>query len=116
MKLGFLLRTGPYTSQNSDTIYELCRRALAKGHECSVFLYEDGVYQVDRDIKAPQERNIAERWAELIEHGARVVACGVCAQFRGQAKDDVLPGVKRAGLASLVKMVAECDRFVSFGF
>jgi sulfur relay (sulfurtransferase) complex TusBCD TusD component (DsrE family) len=113
---GFLLRTGPYTSQNADSIYELCRRALARGDDCKVFLYEDGVYQVDRDIKSPQERNIAERWAELIEKGVEVVSCGVCTQFRGQTKDEVLPGVRRAGLASLVKIVTECDRFISFGF
>ncbi len=116
MTFGFLLRTGPYTSQNCDTVYELCRRALDRGDGCKVFLYEDGVYQVDADIKAPNERNIAERWAELIAGGADVVACGLCTQFRGQAKADALPGVKRAGLASLVKMINECDRFVSFGF
>jgi len=116
MHVGFLVRTGPYTSQNIDTVYELSRRLLKKGHGVSLFLYEDGVINIDKDIQSPQERNIKDRMAELIEKGAVIRACGTCAKFRGQTTGDIIEGAKLTGLAALVEFINRCDRFISFGF
>ncbi|MCJ7618131.1 MAG: DsrE family protein [Desulfobacterales bacterium] len=116
MKMGFLVRTGPYTSENVDTFYELSKRFLKKGHQVMVFLYEDGVVNVDRDIKSPQERNIAERMKELGNMGAEIRLCGTCAKFRGQTKADIIDEAKHAGIAYFVGLIKACDRFLSFGF
>jgi len=116
MTVGFMLRTGPYTSQNVDTVYHLVKRLLAKGHEVKMFLYEDGTINIMKEIKSPQERNIAEMMAELADAGVAIQACGTCAKFRGVKKADILEGTKLGGMAVLAKFAKACDRFLSFGF
>jgi sulfur relay (sulfurtransferase) complex TusBCD TusD component (DsrE family) len=116
MTVGFLLRTGPYTSQNIDTCYHLAKRFLAKGHAVKMFLYEDGLLALNKDIKSPQERNLAEMMAELASLGAEIKGCGTCAAFRGLKKDQVIEGAKLGGMAVLVSYVGTCDRFLAFGF
>lgn len=116
MTIGFLLRTGPYTSQNVDTCYHLAKRFLAKGHGVRMFLYEDGVFNLDKEIRSPQERNLAEMMAELAQAGAEIKACGTCAKFRGLKRADIIEGTKLAGMVVFSNYVKECDRFLSFGF
>jgi sulfur relay (sulfurtransferase) complex TusBCD TusD component (DsrE family) len=116
MTIGFLLRTGPYTSQNVDTCYHLAKRFLAKGHEVKMFLYEDGVFNLAKEIRSPQERNLAEMMVELASLGAEIQGCGTCAAFRGLKKQDVIEGSKLGGMVVLANYVNSCDRFLSFGF
>ena len=116
MKLKFMVRTGPYSYQNIDTVYHLAKRGLKRGHEVFIFLYEDGTLNADSDIKSLEERNIADRIRELLSLGARIGLCGTCAKFRGQNKSDVVEGVKFGGLAVLVREMPECDRFLTFGY
>jgi len=116
MKIGFLVRTGPYTSQNVDTLYEVAKRAIKKGHEVKIFLYEDGVFNMNKDIKSPQERNIADRMRELLELGAEIKGCGTCAKFRGFTRNNLIEGSKLAGMAYFVEILNTVDRFLSLGF
>jgi sulfur relay (sulfurtransferase) complex TusBCD TusD component (DsrE family) len=116
MTVGFLLRTGPYTSQNIDTVYHLAKKLLSKGNGVKLFLYEDGLIALNKNIKSPQERNLAEMMAELASLGADVKGCGTCASFRGLKKDDIIEGAKLGGMAVLVNYIGECDRFLGFGF
>lgn len=116
MHIGFLIRTGPYTSQNIDTFYEMAKSLLKKGHKVSTFLYEDGVINIDKDIKSPQERNIKDRMVELAGMGVTFRVCGTCAKFRGQTKDDIVPETKHGGMAVLVEFINTTDRFISLGF
>lgn len=116
MTIGFLLRTGPYTSQNVDTCYHLAKRFLAKGHGVRMFLYEDGVFNLAKEIQSPQERNLAGMMAELVRKGAKIRGCGTCAKFRGLKMADVIEGTKLAGIVVFSNYLKECDRFLSFGF
>lgn len=116
MTVGFLLRTGPYTSQNIDTVYHLGKSLLNKGHALKLFLYEDGLMALNKDIKSPQERNLAEMMNELASLGAEIRGCGTCASFRGLKKDQIIEGAKLGGMAVLVGYIGACDRFLSFGF
>lgn len=116
MTIGFILRTGPYTSQNVDTCYHLARRFLAKGHAVRMFLYEDGVFNLAKEIQSPQERNLAEMLAELVQSGAEIQGCGTCAKFRGVKKRDIIEGSKLGGMVVLANYAMTCDRFLSFGF
>ena len=116
MRIGFVERTGPYSSQNIDTVYELSKRAIAKGHQVDIFLYEDGTINLNKNIKSPGERNIADRMIELIGMGVKVSGCGLCAKFRGIGKDVAIDGTKIAGMAVLASMVENCDRIITFSF
>ncbi len=116
MKIGILILTGPYQHQASDTAYLFTKAALKKGHEITgIFLYTDGVNNINGNIVPPGERNIAKRFSELGAQGIKVVACAACSKFRGLTKDVVIENTKIAGLGKLVDIIEESDRFITFG-
>ena len=114
-RIGFLVTAGPYSFQSIDTMYHLARAAMHKGYGVSVFLYMDGVIAVNKNIVSPGERSITEMIGELTEKGARVVACGDCAQFRGMRRNDVILNARMTGIATLGEMMDECERFITLG-
>jgi tRNA 2-thiouridine synthesizing protein D len=118
MRFGILVSEGPYTHQASDTAWQFCRAALAKGHEIQrVFFYHDGVYNATRLTEPPQDdRNVVNRWSTLkAEHNVDLVVC-VAAALRRGIKDEVLaPGFRISGLGQLVDSGIKADRLVTFG-
>jgi len=47
VKIGILLKEGPYNHQASDTAYKFAEAAIKKGHTIdAVFFYNDGVGNV----------------------------------------------------------------------
>jgi tRNA 2-thiouridine synthesizing protein D len=118
MKLGILVSEGPYTHQASDSAWQFCRAAIAKGHEIHrVFFYHDGVYNATKLTEPPQDdRHIVNRWSALKEqHGVDLVVC-VAAALRRGIKDEVLaPGFRISGLGQLVDSGIKADRMVVFG-
>ncbi|MGD8643348.1 MAG: sulfurtransferase complex subunit TusD, partial [Chromatiales bacterium] len=117
MKFGILINEGPYTHEASDTAYQFCKAALAKGHEIfRVFFYHDGVNNGTRLTVPPQDdRNIQVQWSELAErHNLDLVVCIAAAQRRGildenEAKrqgkdaDNIAPGFRISGLGQLIE-------------
>ena len=84
MKIGVMVQEGPYQHQAADSAYHFIQAARSRGHEISgVFLYMDGVNNVNQFISPPGERNIAKRFDELGAEGIQIVACTACAKFRG---------------------------------
>ena len=116
MTLGIIVRTCPYSNQNLDTVYEISKRALQKGHKVMIFFYEDAVLALNKNIKSPGERNIAERMLELGTLGVTLFACGLCARFRGLPKDSIIDGAKMAGMAVMAKLINESDQIITFNF
>jgi sulfur relay (sulfurtransferase) complex TusBCD TusD component (DsrE family) len=114
-KIGFMVTAGPYSFQNIDTMYYLAHEALNSGYGVNVFLYMDGVIAINKNIKSPGERSIPEMMKELVDKGARIVACGDCAQFRGMRRDGLVEKTRMTGIATLGEMLEECDRFVTLG-
>jgi tRNA 2-thiouridine synthesizing protein D len=115
MKIGIMVRTGPYAQQNIDTALSLLSAAMDMGHQAALFLFEDGVINASSLMRPTGDRNIGERVRELAAKGAEVAICGQCANYRGLQKEHLVEGVKRAGMGQLGQMVATCDRFFSLG-
>ncbi len=118
MKFGILVNEGPYTHQASDSAYQFCKAALAKGHQIHrVFFYHDGVDNATRLTEPPQDdRNIVNRWSKLAqEHSLDLVVC-VAAALRRGIKDEILaPGFRISGLGQLIESGIQSDRMVVFG-
>jgi len=118
MKFGILINEGPYTHQASDSAYQFCKAALAKGHEIHrVFFYHDGVDNATRLTEPPQDdRNIVNRWSKLAaDHGVDLVVC-VAAALRRGIKDEILaPGFRISGLGQLIESGIQADRLLVFG-
>ncbi|MEO0185894.1 MAG: DsrE family protein [candidate division WOR-3 bacterium] len=114
-RIGFIVTAGPYTFEHLDTVYHLSKAAIEKGINVDIFLYLDGVIALNKNIKSPGERHIPSMMKELADLGAKIVACGDCAHFRGLFRENVIEGTKLTGIATLAEIIEECDRFVSFG-
>jgi tRNA 2-thiouridine synthesizing protein D len=116
MKIGVMVLEGPYQHQAADSAYHFVRAALARGHDIvGIFLYTDGVNNVNQFIKPPGERNISQRFNELGEQGIPIVACTACAKFRGMRPNLKVENVRLSGLGSLSEYLQAADRFVTFG-
>jgi tRNA 2-thiouridine synthesizing protein D len=116
MKFGILLLSGPYQTEDVDSMVHFVETALEKGHEIvGIFLYIDGIYNLNSKIKAPGERNLAEELDAFGARGIPVVGCGVCCKFRGVVKADIIEHGKLGGLGALDRYLDECDRFITFG-
>lgn len=119
-KLAIYITSGPYSLQNSDTVYLLAKAALDKGHEV-IGIYEqvDGVYNLNKNITplGEKDRNIAKQLEELAKLGVKIMGCPVCASYRGvQSQDLLVEGATYEGLGAVADLVLECDRFVSIGY
>lgn len=115
MKIGFLVRSMPYTCQNLDTAYHVAQAALDAAHEVRLFLYEDAVVGASAHIKSGSERNMGQRVADLAARGAEVTVCSTCCRFRGLGKEDLVAGAQIGGMGALARMIDECDRVVTLG-
>jgi len=117
MKLTILLLEGPYNHEASDSAWNLIQAAREAGHEIrGVFLYNDGVHNVNAKMDPPQgDRHIANRWSELGEQGVDVVVCIAAAKRRGMVDELLVANSRISGLGQLAKMVIESDRVVVFG-
>lgn len=116
MKIAIMLLEGPYQHEASDSAYNFVKAALARGHEITgIFMYSDGVYNLNKYIRPSAERNIAQRWSKLGAEGVPIVACSACSSFRGINKQIIVNDTKLKGLGALAHFVEDCDRFVTFG-
>ncbi len=116
LKIGVLLLSGPYQTQDADSMLHFVGAAMDKGHEIvGIFLYTDGVYNINGKIKTPGDRNLAEELDAVGARGVPIVACGVCAKFRGLVKVDTIEHGKLGGLGALDGYLDRCDRFITFG-
>ncbi len=113
MKLGLMVTRPPYTYQDIDTLYFLSKAAIAKKHQVKIFLYVDSVIVANKDLKPANQRNLYKKMEELTDLGVEIKICGVCVQFRGIKRDQLLPSGELEGLPGLADMVEECDKFIN---
>jgi len=104
VKIGILLKEGPYNHQAADTAYKFAEAAIKKGHTVdAVFLYNDGVINATNLTDPPQDdRNIAARWSEMAkEHGVEILACIAASKRRGITDDLMIEGAPSLDSAPL---------------
>ena len=113
-----LVFTPPYT-ENIETAISLVEAALEKGHECHIHLIQDGVHSANKNIQCEEmpfvECSYAKRLQELIQKGAIVSLCPVCANYRGLLSEDYIKGVEPRSLSILVEDITESNVIISLG-
>ena len=100
MRLGILLTTSP-ENENTHTAIAISRAAREQGHEVSIFLMYDGVYNIH-----------SKDFIELVNKGVNIAVCALNVEQRKTGRvDGILFGSQydHACIASSV------DRFISFG-
>ncbi|MBI3804996.1 MAG: DsrE family protein [Nitrospirae bacterium] len=111
LTIGFLLTTSP-EHQNSHTVFRLIEALLTAGHQVSLFLMDDGIYNLVR-IESP--KSPAAQLEKLIKEGLTVSLCTQSAEGRGIFEADAIPGIGWLSQHALSRIVARSDRFLSFG-
>ena len=113
-KLGFLLTLGPFQFENWETAANIAEAAQAKGHEVRMFCYLDGIYNPNKNQTFPDMPVMPkDRFAGLVQKGAKIVACGICVRARGQKGEDYIPGVPVGGLPDFAEIIGDVDRLIT---
>jgi len=100
MKLGILLTTSP-ENENTNTVIEISKAAREEGHEVSIFLMYDGVYNVNK-----------KEFTELAGKGIEIAICAFNAEQRNIGKVD---GILFGSQYDHACIASDVDRFLSFG-
>ncbi len=100
MKLGILLTSSP-ENENTSTVISLCRAAREQGHEVSIFLMYDGVYNVNK-----------KEFAALVDSGISIALCAMNAEQRKVGKVD---GILFGSQYDHACIAGGVDRVISFG-
>ena len=100
MKLGILLTTTP-ENENTNTVIEISRTARAQGHEVSIFLMYEGVYNVNK-----------KEFAALVDNGVSITVCAMNADQRNVGKVERILFGSQYDHACIAQNV---DRLISFG-
>ncbi len=100
MKLGILLTTSP-ENENTNTVISISRAAREQGHEVSIFLMYDGVYNIHKN-----------EFLELVDRGVNIAVCALNAEQRDVGR---VEGVLFGSQYDHACIASEVDRFISFG-
>lgn len=100
MKLGILLTTSP-ENENTHTVIAISKAARLQGHDVSIFLMYDGVYNIHK-----------KEFVELVDKGVNIAVCTLNVEQRKLSRMD---GVLFGSQYDHACIASEVDRFVSFG-
>lgn len=109
MKVGILLFTSPVQHDNSEYVLHLSTELRSAGHDVTVFLLADGVYNASSRLVSGKVETVVSR---LKDEGVKLTACSTCSAYRGV--DKVTENAKLGTLEDLVEMVEDCDIMLNF--
>ena len=114
----FVVCAEPYKFEALDTMLNLGRAILKKGHKIlGIFFYGSGVYSTKRDINiSPSMRNLPKRLETFInENNTNLSACSTWVNFTGLKLEELIENASQVGLGGLSEWMAESDRVIVFG-
>ena len=116
----FMVCTEPYKYQAIDTMLNMGKAILEKGHEIKgIFFFGSGLYNMISPGKlscGTGTRNIPGKIeAFTLENRIPVAGCSTWVGLTGIKEEDMIQGGKEEGLGDLSNWVAESDKFIVFG-
>ncbi|MEX2739625.1 MAG: DsrE/DsrF/TusD sulfur relay family protein [Candidatus Wukongarchaeota archaeon] len=116
VKIGIMLNAAPFQNQSHYTAVKITEAALDKGHEVTIFLYDEAVYSPMEAQEFPEwERLPKDDFKRLIEKGAEIIACGLCVDLRGlEEGKGYIKEVTVGGLADFANVVSLVDKIITF--
>ncbi len=106
----------PFQHESADQVYDIAEAALKKGHNVSIFMMMDGIYNpVKSQNGAPfNTTSISDRMVTLLKKGVKIAACRVCMELRGVDEKMYPEGISAGGIFDLSEMIAESDIVLNF--
>ena len=110
MTIGILMTTSP-EYQNSQTVCALSKALLSSGNRVSLFLMDDGIY----NVVCRYSDGVPNPFEDLHSQGMTLSLCRQSAEKRGLQEDDCIAGVGWLSQIELAAIIDESDRFMTFG-
>ena len=98
----FIETRDPFESRDTQFLVETATALKERGHDVTVFLVQNGVLAARRAARA-------SHLPPLAEAGVRLLADDFSLAERGIGERELLPGVRQAGVESLVDFLAGDD-------
>jgi tRNA 2-thiouridine synthesizing protein D len=116
LKIALQVMVPPYTYEDLDSALNIAEACLDRGHDAYLFLFSDSILAANAAVRPVRsDRNIPKRIETLIaEKGLHVDICGICMDYRGVTRDQVVPGSEPSGLPELADLIYTSDRFINF--
>lgn len=115
-KLFIILCDTPFQSERVEHALKLAETAIDKGHEASLFLFMDGIYNMLTTQKGEKFHvtPVSERLKGLMAKGAKITCCGLCMELRGVKKSLIPEGIIPTGVSDINDEILEVDAVLSF--
>jgi len=112
----FIYKKSPYTESRFDTFCNLAVSALQKGLDVNIFFDFDGVLNTIAEQQSYESLLLPkDKISDLIDSGARVYLCGVCAAMRGlKSSESHIENVKFVSMEKLAGLIGKADRIIAF--
>lgn len=105
-----IIGDGPYTAERPFTMLRFAYTALLDGFGVNIFLLEDGIFVGKKNQDPATYDNIGTWMKDVLSEGANVKACGVCMKARGIIEEELIEGIKKTTMNTLVEMCDEADK------
>jgi len=107
-----IIGDAPYTKERPFTMLRFAYTALLENHKINMFLVEDGIFAGKKNQDPTAYDNVGKWMEDVISERANVKACGVCMKARGLSEDELIEGIEKTTMNSLVEMCEEADNVI----
>ena len=107
-----VIADGAYTSERPYTMLRFAYTALLEDHRVNIFLVEDGIFVAKKNQDPSTYDNVGKWMKNVIEEGAKVLACGVCMKARGVLDEELMTGISKTTMNGFLTMCEEADNIL----
>jgi len=114
----FFISTEPYKFEITDSLIELSKALIAKGHQIKgFFFFGSGVYNIKKDINTGTSiRNVPKKIQDFAnQNNIPVSGCSTWVSLTGLKEEDFIDGATEEGLGDFSNWSVESDRIIVFG-
>lgn len=106
----------PFHSDKTEKAFKIAEATLNQGHELSIFLFMDGVYNMIKTQNGEPFKVTpsSKRLKVLMEKGAKIYSCKLCKMLRGIEDYWMQEGIEASGIAELNDLMGVSDAVISF--
>ena len=115
-KILLIICDPPFQSDRVDKAYKIADAALEKGHQVSIFLFMDGVYNMLTTQNGEHFRmeTSADRLNRLMDKGAVISCCNLCKDLRGIEDHMMVDVITPQGVSWMNDEMEDTNVVISF--
>lgn len=111
--------TSGFNDERSSVAWSVANGGIASDYEVTMFLVSSGVDWVRKGATEvarlnPLDPPVKDMISNIMDSGGTIMVCPPCAQVRGYDKDDLMDGVMLAGSTSMLGVVSEGAKTLTF--